>query len=186
MVNADIIRKLPSALKPATDEQGANAAVALLLKHTVDDFKILLVKRAIRPKDVWSGQMAFPGGKREPNDANLKATAIRETLEETGIGIAESRFLGVLGAVQPMVKSNFLVLPFIAALDAEPEIKLNRSELDSYIWVPYKVMVQSNGKTALPNFGEVPAFILGNAVVWGMTYKILIDFIRIVEALKAH
>lgn len=186
MVNAGIIRKLPSVLKPVTGEQGANAAVALLLRPESEDSDILLVKRAVHPKDVWSGQMAFPGGKREPQDAHLKATVTRETFEETGINLSESRFLGVLGAAQPMIRSGFLVLPFVVALDAEPEVKLNHSELDSHIWVPYEKIIQSNGKTTLPNFGEVPAFILGNDVVWGMTYKILSDFIRIVETLKTQ
>jgi 8-oxo-dGTP pyrophosphatase MutT (NUDIX family) len=186
MVNPAAIQKLPSVFQPVTDEKGANAAVALLLKPQGEDSEILLVKRAVHPKDVWSGQMAFPGGKREPHDTHLKATVTRETFEETGINIAGSRFLGVLGAVPPMIKSGFLVLPFVVALETEPEINLNHSELDSHIWVPYEKIVQSNGKTRLPNFGEVPAFVLENVVVWGMTYKILSDFILSVETLKTQ
>jgi hypothetical protein len=44
--------------------------------------------------------------------------------------------------------------------------------------------MQSKGKITMPNFGEVTAFFLGKDVIWGMTYKILIDFISTVEALK--
>ena len=137
-----------------------NAAVTLLLKPKDEDFEILLVKRATYPADVWSDQMAFPGGKREPQDANLKATVTRETLEETGINLSESRFLGVLNAVQSLPRRDLRILPFVVALENEPKITLNHSELDSYMWVPYEEIVQSKGKTVEPNFGEVPAFIL--------------------------
>jgi 8-oxo-dGTP diphosphatase len=66
LVSAEAIAKLPSALEPISDEQGANAAVALLLKPRRNDFDVLLVKRVKNPSDPWSGQMALPGGIREP------------------------------------------------------------------------------------------------------------------------
>ena len=186
MVNAATIAKLPTALKPAMDEQDANAAVTLLLKPTANDFEILLVKRAKRTADSWSGQMAFPGGKRESQDQNLKATAIRETQEETDIDVAKSRFLGVLNTVQSVPRGDFRILPFVAVLDMEPQIKLNISELEWHIWVPYERLIKSEGITAELGYGHVPAFLLENVVVWGITYKILSEFIKIVEALKTQ
>jgi 8-oxo-dGTP pyrophosphatase MutT (NUDIX family) len=100
--------------------------------------------------------MAFPRGKREPQDANLKAAATRETIEETGVNIARSRFLCVLGTVQPMIRSGFLVLPFVVALEIEPEIKLNHNELDSHIWVPTRKLCRAKEKLLCQISAKLP------------------------------
>ncbi|MCL4429684.1 MAG: CoA pyrophosphatase [Chloroflexi bacterium] len=184
MVNPETVAKLPFALRPVSDEQGANAAVALLLKPNHGDFEVLLVKRAVHPADVWSGQMALPGGKREPQDSDLKAVVARETIEETGINLSIGRFLGVLTAVQSVPRRDLRILPFVVQLEKKPEIALN-SELEWYTWVPYEQIAQSEGKSMQQGF-EVSAFLLPNAVVWGITYKILSDFIKTVEAAKTQ
>ncbi|MCW4011217.1 MAG: CoA pyrophosphatase [Candidatus Bathyarchaeota archaeon] len=186
MVTAETLQKLPAKLKPQSVEQDANAAVALILKPEKGDFEVLLVKRAVRAKDVWSGQMALPGGKREPQDATLRETAIRETFEETGINLAHSRFLGVLGAAKPLIGSGFLVIPFVFELEKTPQIVLNRTELESHMWVPYEKIAQSRGTIVVSHLGEVPAFMLPNAVVWGMTYQMLSEFAETVEHLKTQ
>jgi 8-oxo-dGTP diphosphatase len=181
LVSAETIEKLPAALKPISDEQDATAAVALLLKPMRNDFDVLLVKRVKNPSDPWSGQMALPGGKREPKDASLKDTVIRETLEETGVELSQRRFLGVLNAVRSEPKPDFKILPFVMLLTDEPQLKLNKAELETFIWVPYEEVVQSKG-TAEFSFGKVPAYIFADAIVWGVTYKILSAFIKAVEA----
>ena len=180
MVSAEAIAKLPTVLKPISDEQGANAAVALLLKRRRNDFDLLLVKRVKNPSDTWSGQMALPGGKREPKDASLKGTVMRETLEETGIVLEQCRFLGVLNAVRSEPKPDFKILPFVILLEGEPKLKLNRAELETFLWVPYEEVVQSKGIVEF-SFGKVPAYMFADAVVWGVTYKILSQFVEAVK-----
>lgn len=180
MVSAEAIAKLPAVLEPVSDEQGANAAVALLLKPKRNDFDLLLVKRVENPSDTWSGQMALPGGKREPKDISLKATVMRETLEETGVKLDRCRFLGVLGAVRSEPKPDFKILPFVVLLEDEPELKLNKAELETFIWVPYEEVVGSRGVVEF-SFGKVPAYIFADAVVWGVTYRILSAFVEAVE-----
>jgi 8-oxo-dGTP diphosphatase len=181
LVSAEAIAKLPTALKPVSNEQGANAAVALLLKPRRSDFDLLLVKRVENPADTWSGQMALPGGKRERKDAGLKATVMRETLEETDIALGQRQFLGVLDAVKSEPKPDFKILPFVVLLEEAPRLKLNRAELETYIWVPYEEVVQSKGIVEF-SFGKVPAYIFADGVVWGITYNILSEFIEAVEA----
>jgi len=180
MVSAEAIAKLPAALKPVSDEQGANAAVALLLKRRRGDFDLLLVKRVENPSDTWSGHMALPGGKREPKDGSLKDTVMRETLEETGVALGECRFLGVLDEVRSELRPDFKILTFVVLLDGEPRLKLNRAELESFIWVPYEEIVQSKGIVQF-SFGKVPAYIFADAIVWGVTYNIISEFIEAVE-----
>jgi 8-oxo-dGTP pyrophosphatase MutT (NUDIX family) len=181
LVSAEAIAKLPAVLKPISDEQGANAAVALLLKPARNDFDLLLVKRVENPSDTWSGQMALPGGKREPKDTSLKDTVMRETLEETGITLGKRRFLGVLDAVRSEPKPDFKILPFVVLLEDEPKLKLNKAELETFIWAPYQEVVQSKGMVEF-SFGKVPAYIFADGIVWGVTYKILSEFIKAVEA----
>ncbi|MCK5562861.1 NUDIX domain-containing protein, partial [Candidatus Bathyarchaeota archaeon] len=101
MSYVDKIENLCKVLKPVSDRQDADAAVALLLKLQDQDLKILIVKRAENPADPWSGQMAFPGGKRDSKDQNLKQTVVRETLEETNINLLDRcRFLGAMEALR--------------------------------------------------------------------------------------
>ena len=180
MVSAEAVTKLPTVLTPISDEQGANAAVALLLKPKRSDFDLLLVKRVENPSDIWSGQMALPGGKREPKDASLKDTVVRETLEETGVAVDPCRFLGVLGAVRSEPKPDFKILPFVVLLKSEPQLKLNKAELETFIWMPYEEVVQRKG-TVQFSFGKVPAYIFAEGIVWGITYNILSEFIEAVE-----
>lgn len=180
MVSAEAIAKLSTALKPIANEQGANAAVALLLKPRRGDLDLLLVKRVENPLDTWSGQMALPGGKREPKDTSLKDTVMRETLEETGVTLDKCRFLGVLDAVRSEPKPDFKILPFVVLLEGEPKLKLNKAELESFIWVPYEEVVQSRGMVEF-SFGKVPAYIFADGIVWGVTYKILSEFVEAVD-----
>ncbi len=183
MVNPAIqLKKLASKLRPVSDEQNARAAVALLVKPADKDFEILLAKRTERRGDPWSGQMALPGGKREPQDRDLKATVTRETLEETGIDVSDASFLGVLGAGESVSKPGLVVLPFVILLEREPRITLSRDELDSYIWVPYRKLARCHGKATVPRVGEVYAFVVDCAFVWGITHDILVELF---EALKA-
>jgi 8-oxo-dGTP pyrophosphatase MutT (NUDIX family) len=124
--------------------------------------------------------MALPGGKREPKDKNLKDAVIRETMEETGIALNNCRFLGVLTAIRSESKPEIKILPFVVLLEDEPKLKLNKAELETFIWVPYEEIVQSKGIVEL-SFGKVPAYIFADAVVWGVTYKILSKFVEAVE-----
>jgi 8-oxo-dGTP pyrophosphatase MutT (NUDIX family) len=181
LVSAEVIAELPAALKAVSDEQGANAAVSLLLKPRRGDFDLLLVKRVENPSDTWSGHMALPGGKREPKDGSLKDTVMRETLEETGVALDPGGFLGVLDAVRSELRPDFKILPFVVLLEGEPRLKLNRAELEKFMWVPYEEAVQSKG-TAEFSFGKVPTYRFADAVVWGVTYNILSEFIEAVEA----
>lgn len=176
----DSIEKLSKLLKPISEGQDANAAVALLLKTVDKDLKIFFVKRVENPDDPWSGQMALPGGKRDAKDQNLKQTVVRETLEETNINLLDRcRFLGVMETQRSSPRPDMKILPFVVLLEHEPSIKLNE-ELEWFVWISLEELVQCRG-TVNFGFGEFPAYIVGNSVIWGLTYRILEEFVHILE-----
>jgi 8-oxo-dGTP pyrophosphatase MutT (NUDIX family) len=173
--------KLSARLKVFSEQTETVAAVTLLLRQFDDDFEILVVKRVENPKDPWSGQMALPGGRRETNDRNMRETAIREAFEETGIDLLrDAHFLGVLEVVKSAVRPDMTVLPFVALLERDPEIRLSIEELERYIWVTPKQLIENKGEMKF-SFGTFPAFVIGSNVIWGLTYMILTRFLELLH-----
>ena len=174
--------KLSKVLKPVSEVQETDvaAAVALLLKPAHQDLEILLVKRARSLTDPWSGQMAFPGGKRDSEDRDLLQTAIRETLEETSINLHNGCcFLGALENTRSGAEPNLLVAPFVILVEDKPAMKLS-GELVGHLWVPLKSLSGSKRTARLP-FGEVPAYVVKGHVVWGLTCRILEQLFKALE-----
>jgi 8-oxo-dGTP pyrophosphatase MutT (NUDIX family) len=140
---------------------------------------ILLIRRAERTGDPWSGHMALPGGRREPTDADLIDTAIRETAEEVGLRLPAAALLGALDDVVPRtpVLPPIAVRPFVFELGSRPELTLS-PEVAAVHWTPldhllnplthHPVQIQIRGETR-----DMPAYELDDAIVWGMTERVL-------------
>jgi 8-oxo-dGTP pyrophosphatase MutT (NUDIX family) len=166
------VEKLSKKLKPPSESVEANAAVVALLREIAQGFQVLLVKRAERIDDPWSGQTALPGGKRSPEDRNLKETVVRETLEETSINLLEDcRFLGAMEPLTSTRRPQMKILPFVVLLEKDQVITLNE-ELTGYFWKPLTEIAKHEG-TVQFSFGEYPAYVIENCVIWGLTYRIL-------------
>lgn len=179
MTHANIAQRLSRNLKTLSDEQNANAAVALLL-HGTSNPSVLFVKRAQNPADPWSGQMALPGGKRDPKDINLKYTVLRETFEETGINLDQCRFLGVMNADASIPRPEIRVLPFVILLEHKPTIVLNQKELEKHVWIPIEKLARHRTTVAL-KFGKVPAYVVNSDVIWGLTYRIIEELLQFLK-----
>ena len=172
MSDDGIKEKLIKKLKQDSDVLDVEAAVVVLLRGVNQTFQILLVKRAEKPTDPWSGQTALPGGKRNPEDRDMKETVVRETLEETNINLLEDcRFLGTLDPISPAQKPEMKIIPFVVLQEKEQTINLNE-ELTEYFWTPLAELSKNKG-TVKFSFGEHPAYLIEGHVVWGLTYKIL-------------
>jgi 8-oxo-dGTP pyrophosphatase MutT (NUDIX family) len=184
----DRLRHRLAGHRPASDESDPAllwAAVAVVLTPAPD--AVLLIRRAERAGDPWSGHMALPGGRRAAEDADLLATAIRETSEEVGLLLPRSSLLGGLDDVVPRtpVLPPIAVRPYVFALPERPPLAPN-PEVAGWRWVPldlllhpgtyHSVRLQIRGESR-----DVPAYELDQSIVWGMTERIvtgLLDQIR--------
>jgi 8-oxo-dGTP pyrophosphatase MutT (NUDIX family) len=162
------------------------AAVAIILVPHEHDLDILLIRRAEVTGDPWSGQMALPGGRRDAEDTDLLATAIRETREETGIALAPNRLLGELDDLAPTlpVLPPVLVRPFVFSLDRRLPVHPSH-EVALTVWTSLPRLLESERDVRVRVRSEtrrVSAFHVGPHVVWGMTYHILNNLNSLVTA----
>jgi 8-oxo-dGTP pyrophosphatase MutT (NUDIX family) len=158
------------------------AAVATILRPSrdADDTEVLLIRRAERVGDPWSGHMAFPGGHREPTDADLRATAMRETLEEVGLDLRQHDYLGQLDEFPAMARGKFLgmvIAPHVFALRDDPVLRPN-DEVAGLFWGRLGQMLRGevDAIKELSYDGELrrmPAFSIEDNIVWGMTHNML-------------
>ncbi len=155
------------------------AAVAILLREDGDDYETLLVRRAEVSGDPWSGDMAFPGGKKAQGDNTLRDTVMREVREETGIDLDLLTYIGGLPVMFSSLRPGKDVLPIVYLYEGRPEIKLN-PELTSYRWVHLKEL-RASRCTAKVKGWEGEVFKLGDDIVWGLTYKMLNKLLEMLD-----
>jgi 8-oxo-dGTP pyrophosphatase MutT (NUDIX family) len=164
-------------LKENPDEN-TNAAVAILMRAVDDDLEVFLVKRAEVEGDPWSGDMAFPGGKKTAQDNGVVDTAVREVMEETGINLRGLEPLGYLEPLFSWVRNTFSVQPILYLFEGDPPITLNY-ELTKYMWTPMNDLREYKSRAVVKGF-DSPIYRIGDDVVWGLTYRMLE---RLMEAL---
>ncbi len=169
---------------------GRYAAIALVVRGTRDgDPELLLIKRAVMERDPWSGHIACPGGRMEPQDKDLEETAIRETREETAVDIArDGVILGTLDDISPRTPTlpPIVIRPFVAVVRPNVEI-VPSDEVAEAFWVPLAAIEEaaSWGKGMVPIRGvgdrEVDVFRHGDYVVWGLTHRALTQFVELLR-----
>ncbi|HVG19264.1 MAG TPA: CoA pyrophosphatase [Blastocatellia bacterium] len=198
-----LCEELKSKLADAGQARPVNAdirqaAVALILRRHLDAAELLMIKRAIIPGDHWSGNLALPGGRWQPEDKDLLFTAMRETYEEVGISLpAGGQPLGRLETIQarnPLIP-KIDVTPFVFAAppayyvverdeQARP-LALNH-EVAAAFWVSVDYL-KSRGPSELFELmvdGGVqrwPAYSSEHGLIWGMTERMLTSFLALVS-----
>jgi 8-oxo-dGTP pyrophosphatase MutT (NUDIX family) len=157
----------------APDDGRRRAAVAAL----IHDDRVLLMKRTERAGDPWSGHISLPGGRHDPRDPDLLATAVRETREELGIELAGARVLGNLTPLHPRSAgpAGVEVTPFVFAITAAVEPHPS-AEAESAFWLPLELARSGSidGTYTYPGSDMTfPSWTFEGHVIWGLTMRIL-------------
>ena len=124
--------------------------------------------------------MGLPGGRHDPADATLLATALRETEEEVGFHpLRHGRLLGALGTyvAAHRQRGDTNIAVFVTELREKPELILSDEVAVAY-WVDLDTLVLAHGTATVREVGDpVPAYVPhvdgDRLVVWGITYGIL-------------
>jgi 8-oxo-dGTP pyrophosphatase MutT (NUDIX family) len=163
------------------------AAVAVLLRPRAA-LEVLLIRRADVAGDPWSGHIALPGGRRHDGDADLLTTACRETEEEVGVSVQRvGAFIGALDEIGPdnTRLPPIVVAPFVLAVPSDVGVVPEPREVQAAFWVPLEalrdenaaseILIEANGSRL-----RFPSIVYGDHVIWGLTYRILQQFLQIV------
>ena len=176
----------PAEVVPEIERAPGRASVALVVRPGETDLELLLIKRATVLGDPWSGHMALPGGRRSAHDATSLDTALRETREEVGLDLAhDGRCLGRLDDVQPRSGApRIVVSPFVFSAPADSTVQLNH-EVALALWIPVSHLSDPGSATeylhALSGGASLrfPAIGYAEHVIWGITHRIIEQFLEI-------
>lgn len=164
------------------------AAVAMVLRESTIGLDMLFIERARHPNDPWSGNIGFPGGRRDPSDTNLRCTAERETMEEVGIDLGSARYLGQLSDI---VGQNLPVRVscFVYGVCGPVRTMLSDEVSDAFWFSLTELTAHHRQVTSNVRFGDrvmdAPAIDLGlpgKPVLWGITYRFVGQFRQIIES----
>jgi 8-oxo-dGTP pyrophosphatase MutT (NUDIX family) len=159
------------------DRSGRPAAVLVPLYDRDERPHIILTKRATN-LPAHPGQVSLPGGQRDPEDPDLRTTALRETFEELGIDPAAVAIVGELDDVATF-QSQFIVTPVLGVLDAAAQPRPNPGEIDRVMEVPVAdILAIDASLPAEPSLREL-RYPLDGEDVWGATARILRGFAAI-------
>lgn len=178
-----LTRRLDGGTPAPVPRDGQRRAAVAAIFHADDDgARVLLMRRAERAGDPWSGQVALPGGRYEPADGDLRATAIRETMEELGVELGAARYLGQRPALHPLSAgpSGMEVTPFVFVTAALPTVTPG-PEAASGFWLPV-ALARSGALDGVHDYPGPPAMTFpcwrhDGHVIWGLTMRILLDLL---------
>ncbi len=166
------------------------AAVSIVLRGAPSGLDVLFIRRAERERDLWSGHVAFPGGRVEPGEG-IEEAAIRETEEEVGIDLrVEAARLGALDEIQAIGRGRAVGLsiqPWVWALHADPGPFRFSEEVASAHWIRLADLLDPARQAPFPYVHEGQALVLPSLevdgiVIWGLTYRMLEMFAGVLGA----
>ncbi|GAB7354802.1 hypothetical protein MBLNU459_g5194t1 [Dothideomycetes sp. NU459] len=142
---------------PAPDAQPASDVDSFFAQDWVrhGDAEIIFIKRAARKGDRWTGHIALPGGRRDPEDADDQAAAVREAAEEVGIHLSSHNSIAIGNLPQRVVTTSWgkvplmVLCPYVFLLTRHdiPPLRLQPTEVASTHWVPLRALLSPEQRT---------------------------------------
>jgi 8-oxo-dGTP pyrophosphatase MutT (NUDIX family) len=179
----------PSALgatalpAPAADQIAAAVLVPLFVAGEPAEQHIVLTRRRADLKR-HAGEISFPGGRQDAEDADLAETALREAEEEIGLPRAEVRLLGQLPPTSTFA-TNYVIHPFVGMIPEGIAWRLSPREVDAVLELPLAVLRAGRTRTRMERRGisfETDAYIVDEHLIWGATARILENLLRQLDA----
>lgn len=171
------------------EKKPRESGVMLLLFEKEKELNIVFTQRK-QYEGVHSGQMSFPGGKKDFTDKDLLATALRETFEEVGVVPNQIEVLGALSELY-IPPSNFLVEPTVGFAENIEQFIPQETEVEKIVEIPVSFFLEKkniNLETEIKLFNgtivRVPAYLYKEHIIWGATAIMLSEFSFIVEQMK--
>jgi 8-oxo-dGTP pyrophosphatase MutT (NUDIX family) len=123
------------------------------------------------------GEISFPGGRRDPEDADLLVTALREAEEEIGLAAGE---VEVLGALQPTptIATGYAVYPFVGLIEPGRSWSLSPREVASVLELSFDALRAGYARRRLLRQGlpvRTETYVVGDDLIWGATARMLAD-----------
>jgi 8-oxo-dGTP pyrophosphatase MutT (NUDIX family) len=160
------------------------AAVQILIFPKEETLHFIMIERQ-EYNGTHSGQMAFPGGKKDPEDFDLMQTALRETQEEIGWKLESHHILGALSPVYIPV-SHFLVYPYISFIDEKQAYNQDPREVKQVCEFPLATFLDDSNKKEQTFFYKntdytTPAYSIDNKIIWGASAMMLSELEEIIK-----
>ncbi|MBS1110075.1 MAG: putative nudix hydrolase YeaB [Anaeromyxobacteraceae bacterium] len=166
------------------------AAVSIVLREPPSGLEVLFIRRAEREGDLWSGHVAFPGGRVEPGEG-IEDAAVRETEEEVGLDLrATGLRLGALDEIPAIGRGRAVGLsiqPWVWELQGEPGPFRLSAEVASAHWVRLGDLLDPARRAPFPYVHEgrslvLPSLDVDGLVIWGLTYRMIEIFAEVLGA----
>ncbi|MFZ1342508.1 NUDIX hydrolase [Thiothrix eikelboomii] len=162
-------------------DQFRDAAVLVPFVRLRDEWHLLYIRRACSERDRHSGQVAFAGGKRDPQDVDLYRTALREAHEEIGI---DPQDVAILGHLPPHHSiSHFKITPIVGQVPWPYSLQLQPSEVDRAFTIPLTWLAEPrNHELRLRelNGTKVPVVYFkeyDGELLWGATARMTLNLL---------
>jgi 8-oxo-dGTP pyrophosphatase MutT (NUDIX family) len=171
----------PGELRQPNAEVVAAAVLVPLLDVDGDPHLVLTRRRSDLRKH--AGEIAFPGGRRDAEDADLSVTALREAEEEIGLPRSQASLLGELPPTSTFV-TGYLIHPFVASIPAGLKWAPSESEVDAVLELRLQQVRDSRERVEMTRRGftfETDAYIVGEHLIWGATARIIENLLERLE-----
>ncbi|WP_370519504.1 CoA pyrophosphatase [Alcanivorax sp. DP30] len=176
----DLLRqRLPDYQRTELPLALPEAAVLMPLVDSPEPRVILTVRSSSMP--THAGEVAFPGGKRDPGDKNLLMTALRESEEEVGLDRA---YVDVLGQLSPLAsRYGMKVTPFVGIVHPDAQLQAEPGEIETIFQVPLGFFLDEKPELSSPIdfFGRrfrIPSYYYEDKRIWGLTAFMILDLIN--------
>ena len=174
----------PASLREQLEATLTPAGVLIPMFDRGDSgFSLLLTQRAAELKH-HAGQISFPGGRMEPDDADIGVTALRETHEEVGIAPEQ---VSVIGYLEPMpTVTGYAVTPVIGLVEPSTELEIDKTEVEFAFEVPLSFLLQSTNRRLVErdvHGQKVPMveFHYYGHRIWGATAFIILSLVKLIK-----